>query len=49
MEQLYNTAVQILSDVFIAAIPIAIFYALCDLAVRTFLRAAFGGKLWLRD
>lgn len=49
MEALYQAAVHLLTDAFTAALPIAIFYALCDLAVRTFLRAAFGGRLWLKD
>ena len=29
------------------ALPIAIVFEVCNLLVGTFMRAAFGGKLWL--
>lgn len=46
---MYSVAVQILTDVYAIALPIGIFYFICDLAVGTFLRAAFGGRLWFRQ
>lgn len=39
-------AVQAMTEVFKAAIPIAIVFEFANLIVCTFLRAAFGGKLW---
>lgn len=41
-----DLAVKLLSDVMEAALPIAIVFELGNLIVGTFLRAAFGGKLW---
>lgn len=38
--------VDILTDVMTMAIPIAIVFEIGNLIVGTFMRAAFGGKLW---
>lgn len=43
---MYELAVSVMTDVVTAAIPIAIVFELGNLIVGTFLRAAFGGKLW---
>lgn len=43
---MYETLVSLLTDTYVAALPCAVFIAFCDLIVRTFLRVAFGGKLW---
>lgn len=39
-------AIQTLTDVLAVAFPIAVVYAIGDLLVGTFMRVAFGGKLW---
>lgn len=39
-------ASQILGDVMTMAIPIAIVFEVGNLIVCTFMRVAFGGKLW---
>lgn len=39
-------ASQILGDVMTLAIPIAIVFEVGNLIVCTFMRVAFGGKLW---
>lgn len=46
---MYSIAVQIITEVYTIALPIAIFYFIADLAVGTFLRAAFGGRLWFKS
>lgn len=38
--------VDILTDVMTMAIPIAIVFEIGNLIVGTFMRVAFGGKLW---
>lgn len=38
--------VELLTDVMTMAIPIAIVFEIGNLIVGTFMRAAFGGKLW---
>ncbi len=38
--------VELLTDVMTMAIPIAIVFEIGNLIVSTFMRAAFGGKLW---
>lgn len=43
---MYELAVSLLTDVMTAAIPIAIVFELGNLIVGTFMRAAFGGRLW---
>lgn len=40
-------AVELVTEVFSYAIPIAIVFEIGNLIVGTFMRAAFGGKLWL--
>lgn len=40
-------AVNCLTDVMAAAIPFAIVFEVGNLIVGTFIRVAFGGKLWL--
>ena len=39
-------AVSVMTDVFKMAIPVAIVFEIGNLIVTTFMRAAFGGKLW---
>lgn len=39
-------AVQLMTDVMEAAVPVAIVIELSNIIVSTFLRAAFGGRLW---
>lgn len=43
---MYELAVNVLTDVMKMAIPIAVVFELGNLIVGTFMRAAFGGKLW---
>ncbi len=38
--------IDVLTDVMTMAIPIAIVFEIGNLIVGTFMRAAFGGKLW---
>lgn len=46
---MYALAVELMSNVYTEALPIAIFIALADLCVVTFIRCAFGGSLWLKS
>lgn len=39
-------AVDLYSQVALAAVPIAVVFELGNLLVGTFLRSAFGGRLW---
>lgn len=39
-------AVQLVSEVVSAALPVAIVIEVSNIIVKSFLRAAFGGKLW---
>lgn len=39
-------AVELATEVFTLAIPFALVFGLCELIISTFLRAAFGGRLW---
>lgn len=39
-------AVSVYSDIIAMAIPVAIVFELGNLIVGTFMRVAFGGKLW---
>lgn len=41
-----EVAVDIYSQVALAAVPIAIVFEVGNLLVGTFLRVAFGGRLW---
>lgn len=39
-------ATELLADIISASLPIAIVFEIGNLLVGTFLRAAFGGRLW---
>lgn len=39
-------AIEIFTDVVEMAMPVAIVFAIGNLIVTTFMRVAFGGKLW---
>ena len=39
-------AVNIYTEIVTYALPVAIIFEVCNLAVSTFMRVAFGGKLW---
>ena len=39
-------AIDLYTEIARYAIPIAIVFEVCNLIVGTFLRAAFGGRLW---
>lgn len=41
-----DVAIHVLGDVMTLAIPIAIVFEVGNLIVCTFMRVAFGGKLW---
>lgn len=41
-----DIASKILGDVYVLAIPIAVVFEVGNLIVCTFMRAAFGGRLW---
>lgn len=43
---MYEIAVSAMSEIVKLAVPIAIVFELGNLIVGTFMRAAFGGKLW---
>lgn len=43
---MYEIAVKCMSEIVVLAVPIAIVFELGNLIVGTFMRAAFGGKLW---
>lgn len=40
-------AVELATEIFTLAVPFAVVFGICELIVNTFLRAAFGGRLWL--
>lgn len=40
-------AIAIYTQIATAAVPFAIAFEICNLIVSTFLRVAFGGRLWL--
>lgn len=40
-------ALDLMTQVFEIAIPVAVVFELGNLIVGTFMRAAFGGRLWL--
>lgn len=39
-------AIELYTEIAEYAVPIAIAFEICNLIVSTFLRAAFGGRLW---
>lgn len=41
-----DMAVQLYTDLASYAVPIAIVFEVCNLIVCTFMRVAFGGRLW---
>lgn len=41
-----DVAAQLMTQVMEAAVPVAIVIELSNIIVSTFLRAAFGGRLW---
>lgn len=43
---MYELAVELMGEVMAQAVPVAIVVEVSNLIVKTFLRAAFGGKLW---
>lgn len=43
---MYQLALDVLTEVYELAIPIAVVFEIGNLIVSTFMRAAFGGKLW---
>lgn len=43
---MYELAISLLTEVVKLALPIAIVFELGNLIVGTFMRAAFGGRLW---
>lgn len=40
-------AIEVYTEIITSAIPIAIVFEFCNLIVGTFMRVAFGGRLWL--
>ena len=40
-------AIELYTQLAEVAVPIAVAFEICNLIVGTFLRVAFGGKLWL--
>ena len=43
---MYEIAVELVSEVVKTAVPVAVVFELTNLVVGTFMRTAFGGKLW---
>lgn len=43
---MYVLAIELVSEVMAQAVPVAIVIEVSNIMVKTFLRAAFGGKLW---
>lgn len=41
-----DLAVSLYTEIIEVALPVAIFFEIANLCVGTFLRTAFGGKLW---
>lgn len=39
-------AVEVYRDIIVEALPVAIVFELCNLAVITFLNSAFRGRIW---
>lgn len=44
---MYAFAISVFAEIVSVALPVAIVFELGNLIVRTVLRVAFGGKLWL--
>lgn len=42
-----DLAVSLATDLYNGAIPVAVVFGISELIVSTFLRVAFGGRLWL--
>lgn len=42
-----DLAVEILTDIVAVSLPVAIVFEIGNLIIGTFMRVAFGGKLWL--
>lgn len=43
---MYKLAIDLVSEVMAQAVPVAVVIEVSNILVKTFLRAAFGGKLW---
>ena len=43
---MYEIAVELVSEVVKEAVPVAVVIEVANLIVGTFMRTAFGGKLW---
>lgn len=41
-----DMTVQLMTDIMAVAVPVAVVIELTNIIVSTFLRAAFGGRLW---
>lgn len=41
-----DLAIEVYKEIVLTAVPVAIVFELGNLIVSTFLRVAFGGKLW---
>lgn len=41
-----DLAVEVYKEIVVSAVPVAIVFEIGNLIVSTFLRVAFGGKLW---
>lgn len=41
-----SVAIELYTQVIEIALPVAIAFEVCNLLVSTFLRSAFGGRLW---
>lgn len=41
-----DLAIELYRNIIQYALPVAIIFEVCNLAVGTFMRTAFGGKLW---
>lgn len=42
-----DIAVHIYEEIAVHCVPVAIVFALCNIAIRMILTSAFGGKLWI--
>lgn len=43
---MYELALELYTEVMVLAVPICIVFELGNILIGTFLRAAFGGRLW---
>lgn len=46
MPEMINFAVESYTDILVLALPVAIVFEVGNLITSTFLRTAFGGRLW---